>query len=198
MRKLLSFLFRSFLQGLLILSPIVLTAYVIYTVFDSVDRLIPWVPRGLGFLVIISLVSVVGYLGTRFFIGRMLFDAFDYLLEHIPGIKFIYTSIKDIMGSFVGDKRRFNEPVWVRIHQSPPTWRIGFLTQKDMTYLGMPGKVAVYLPHSYAVSGYVILTEREFIIPINDMSPAEAMKFAVSGGITNYSEQIDESRKQDD
>ncbi len=185
MRKFLSFLLRSFLQGLLILSPMVLTAYVIFLVFDSVDRLIPAVPRGLGFLVVISLVSLVGYLGTRFFLGRMLFDAFDYLLEHIPGIKFIYTSIKDIMGSFVGDKRKFNEPVWVQVFQDPPVWRLGFMTQKDMAHLGMPGRVAVYLPHAYAVSGYVILTEPRAIVPIRNMSSAEAMKFALSGGITN-------------
>src|SRR5690606_38541162 len=121
-----------------------------------------------------------------------LFDAFDYLLEHIPGIKFIYTSIKDIMGSFVGDKRKFNEPVWVQFYESPPLWRIGFLTQKDMAYLGMPGKVAVYLPHSYAVSGYVILTERSAIIPIRHMSSAEAMKFAHSGGITNKPDASDD------
>jgi len=189
MRRFAAILIRSFLQGLLILSPIALTAYVIYVVFDGVDRLVPWVPRGLGFLIIITAVTFIGYMGTRFFIGRMLFDAFDYLLEHIPGIRFIYSSIKDVMDSFVGDKKRFNKPVWVCTNLNPEVWRIGFMTQKDLAYLGMNGKVAVYLPHSYAISGYVIIVDARNVKPVTKMNAAEAMKFAVSGGITTTEEE---------
>lgn len=196
MRRIAAIFFRSFLQGLLILSPIAVTAYVIYTVFDSVDRLIPWVPRGLGFVIIITMVTFIGYMGTRFFLGRMLFDAFDHLLQHIPGIKYIYSSIKDVMGSFVGDKKRFNKPVWVCINLNPEIWRIGFMTQKDMAFLGMAGKVAVYLPHAYAVSGYVILTETKLIKPVTKMTAAEAMKFAVSGGITSVDDEKHHEKRQ--
>lgn len=196
MRRLAAVLLRSFLQGLLILSPIAITAYVIYMVFSSVDNLVPWVPRGLGFFIIITIVTVIGYLGTRFFVGRMLIDAFDYLLEHIPGIKFIYTSIKDVMGSFVGDKKRFNKPVWVCTNLNPEMWRIGFMTQKDLAYLGMVNKVAVYLPHSYAVSGWVVVVETKNIKPVTKMTAAEAMKFAVSGGITSLEEDRNHDRKR--
>lgn len=188
MRRLAAIFVRSFLQGLLILSPIAITAYVIYIVFDSVDSLVPWVPRGLGFLVIVSIVTFIGYMGTRFFLGKMLFDAFDNMLQHVPGIKYIYSSIKEVMGSFVGDKKRFNKPVWVCTNLNPEVWRIGFMTQKDLAYLGMANKVAVYLPHSYAVSGYVIIVEIKNIKPVTKMTAAEAMKFAVSGGITGLEE----------
>jgi uncharacterized membrane protein len=194
MRRFAATVFRSFLQGLLILSPIAITAYVIYIVFDSVDRLVPWVPRGLGFVIIIGVVTFIGYMGTRFFLGRMLFDAFDHLVEHIPGIKYIYSSIKDVMGSFVGDKKRFNKPVWVCTNLNPEMWRIGFMTQKDLAFLGMVGKVAVYLPHSYAVSGYVIIVETKSIKPVTKMTAAEAMKFAVSGGITSVEEERHEKK----
>ncbi|HRO42671.1 MAG TPA: DUF502 domain-containing protein [Flavipsychrobacter sp.] len=189
MRRLAAILIRSFLQGLLILSPIALTAYVIFVVFDGVDRLIPGVPRGLGFLSIITVVTFIGYLGTRFFVGRMLVDSFDYILEHIPGIRFIYSSIKEVMDSFVGDKKRFNKPVWVCTNHNPEIWRIGFMTQKDLAYLGMNGKVAVYLPHSYAISGYVIIVDEKNVKPVTKMNAAEAMKFAVSGGITASDEE---------
>ena len=80
MRKIASVFLRSFLQGLLLLSPIAITAYVLYSVFNGVDNLVPFVPRGLGFVLIISVVTVIGYLGTRFFIGKWLFDAFS----HVP------------------------------------------------------------------------------------------------------------------
>jgi len=188
MRRLAAILIRSFLQGLLILSPIALTAYVIYVVFDGVDRLVPWVPRGVGFVIIITVVTFIGYLGTRFFVGRMLVDSFDYILEHIPGIRFIYSSIKEVMDSFVGDKKRFNKPVWVCTNHNPETWRIGFMTQKDLAHLGMNGKVAVYLPHSYAISGYVIIADEKNVKPVTKMNATEAMKFAVSGGITTNEE----------
>jgi uncharacterized membrane protein len=188
MRRFAALLFRSFLQGLLILSPIAITAYVIYTIFDSIDRLIPQIPRGLGFIVILSAVTIIGYLGTRFFVGRLLFDGFDYMMEHIPGIKFIYSSIKDVIDSFVGDKKRFNKPVWVCTNYNPEVWRIGFMTQKDLAYLGMNGKIAVYLPHSYAISGYVIIVDAKNVKPVTKMNAGEAMKFAVSGGITSKDE----------
>ncbi len=184
MRNTAALFFRSFLKGLIILAPIAVTIYIIAWVFFQIDTIIPGVPRGLGFIIVISAVTIIGYLGTRFFIGKAIFDFFDHLLERTPGIKFIYSSVKEVMSSFVGDKKRFNQPVWVRTHLHPETWRIGFLTQPDMAYLGMEDRAAVYMPHSYAISGWVIVVELESIRPVTTMSPAEAMKFAVSGGIT--------------
>lgn len=186
MRRLAAILFRSFLQGLLIISPIAITAYVIYTVFDSVDTLIPYFPRGLGFLSIIAVVTIVGYLGTRLFVGRLLFEGFDHLMEHTPGIKYIYTAIKDVLDSFVGDKKKFNKPVWLKTSVTPEMWRIGFITQDDLEDVEMPGKIAVYLPHSYAISGWVVVADEENVKLITNMTAAEAMKFAVSGGVTSH------------
>jgi uncharacterized membrane protein len=49
--------------------------------------------------------TFIGFFGNKFIIGRLIVDGVDYVLEHIPGIKFIYTSLKDVLGSFVGDKK---------------------------------------------------------------------------------------------
>ncbi len=189
MRRLSATLLRSFLQGLILISPIAVTAYLIIRVFDSVDsmipyNLVPFMPRGIGVLVVVTLVTLIGYLGTRFFIGRWLFDSFAFVLQHTPGVKHLYSSLRDIITSFVGEKKKFNKPVWVCVSQSPETWRIGFMTQKDMTHFGMDDKVAVYMPHAYAISGWVILTDAINVKPVKDMTAAQAMKFAVSGGIT--------------
>lgn len=188
MRKITALFFRSFLQGILIISPIAVTAYILYKVFYSVDTIIPEMPTGVSFLLVIATITAVGYAGTKLLIGRMLFDTFDYLMQRAPGVKYIYSSIKDILDSFVGDKKRFNEPVWVMTSKDPEMWRIGFMTQKEMAFLGMSGKVAVYLPHSYAVSGWVIIVEASNIKPVTKMNAAEAMKFAVSGGVTSSTE----------
>ena len=186
MREMAALFFRSFLKGLIILSPIALTVYIIWYLFYRIDTLIPIAhfPPGLGFVIVISFVTIVGYLGTRWFLGKAIFDFFDHLLDRTPGIKHIYSSIKEVMGSFVGDKKRFTQPVWLRVGETPETWRIGFLTQPDMAYLGMDHHVAVYLPHAYAISGWVVITAAVNIRPITTMTAGEAMKFAVSGGVT--------------
>ncbi len=196
MRRLAATLLRSFLQGLLLLSPIAITAFVLYSVFDSVDKMVPWIPqRGVGFMLIIAVVTVIGYFGTRFFIGRWLFDAFEYVMKHTPGVKFLYTSIRDVVKSFVGDKKLFDTPVWVSVNLNPEIWRIGFMTQSDMSDFGMKDKVAVYLPHSYAISGWVIVTDTKNIKPATEMSASEAMKFAVSGGITTVDDDEEDAKK---
>lgn len=184
MRRLAGLLFRSFLKGVIILAPFGLTIYIIVWVFLKVDQLLQFRYPGFGFVIIISAVTIIGFMGTRFFIGKAVFDFFDHLLERTPGIKYIYSSIKEVMSSFVGDKKRFTQPVWVRTQMTPELWRIGFLTQHDMSYLGMEGKVAVYLPHSYAISGWVIIVDAAQVKAAEGLSAAEAMKFAVTGGVT--------------
>lgn len=195
MRRAAGFLFRSFLQGLVIVGPIGITAWAIYFVFTSLDSLIPWVSEwvpGIGFVIVVAFITLVGYSGTRFFFGRWIVEGFSYLLEHTPGIKHIYSSVKDVMDSFVGDKKKFNHPVWVRTHASPELWRIGFLTQNDLTDFGQADMVAVYLPHSYAISGWVIVVSPSDVKPVEGMNAAEAMKFAVSGGIAGVGHHVHE------
>ncbi|KAA5537171.1 DUF502 domain-containing protein [Taibaiella lutea] len=196
MRRIAGFLFRSFLQGIVILGPIGITAYAIIFVFRGLDGMLPWFSEqapGIGFLIIVAFITIVGYSGTRFFFGRWLVEGFSYLLEHTPGIKHIYSSVKDVMDSFVGDKKKFNHPVWVRTNANPEIWRIGFLTQNDLTDLGQPDKVSVYLPHSYAISGWVIIVSIDEVKPVEGMNAAEAMKFAVSGGIAGMHHNVHEA-----
>jgi len=187
MRRFLAIILRFFLQGVVIIGPLAVTVYAIFFVFSAVDNLIPWVREiapGIGFVSIVLFITLVGYIGTRFFIFRWIFEAFGTILEHTPGIKYVYSSVKDVFNSFMGDKKKFNNPVWVRTHASPDVWRIGFLTQKELSNLGEPEMAAVYLPHSYAISGWVIVVHQKDIKPVTGMNAAEAMKFAVSGGVT--------------
>lgn len=184
-----NFFLRSFLQGLAIIGPIGLTVFVIWSVISSIDNLIPSIAQqfpGVVFVSLILLTALLGYLGNKFVFGRFIFDQMDNLLENTPGVKHIYTPTKDVMSSFVGDKKKFNEPVWIKTNESPEIWRIGFLTQKEMSDVQKQNFVAVYLPHSYAISGWVIVTEMKNVKPVIGMSAAEAMKFAVSGGVAGF------------
>lgn len=180
---------RSFIQGLIIIGPFAITVWIIWSIVFSIDNIIPSISEkfpGLIFFTVIFGTTFIGYFGNKFIIGRLIVDGVDYVLEHIPGIKFIYTSLKDVLGSFVGDKKKFNVPVWVKTNETPAIWRIGFLTQSDMSVVNLDQMVAVYLPHSYAVSGWVIITKYNNIKEVTGMSAAEAMKFAVSGGVAGF------------
>ena len=184
---------KSFFKGLLIVGPIGATLYIIFVVFDTIDSLIPFDKffpflnrTGVGFVSLILFISAVGYFFNKFVFGKFIFESLDHFLEKTPGVKHIYSPTKDVMSSFVGDKNKFNIPVWVKTNENPEIWRIGFLTQKDMSDVGLPEKVAVYLPHSYAISGWVIITNSTYILPVEGMSAAEAMKFAVSGGVAGF------------
>lgn len=180
---------RSFIQGLIIIGPFAITVWIIWSIVFSIDNIIPSISEkfpGLIFFTVIFGTSFIGFFGNKFIIGRLIVDGVDYVLEHIPGIKFIYSSLKDVLGSFVGDKKKFNVPVWVKTNETPEIWRMGFLTQYDMSVVNLDQMVAVYLPHSYAVSGWVIITKYNNIKEVTGMSAAEAMKFAVSGGVAGF------------
>lgn len=183
-------LVKSFFQGLLIIGPFAVTVWIIWYLVSSIDNIIPILSEklypGITFLIVICTTTLIGYLGNKFIIGRFIVDSFDYILEHTPGIKFIYTSLKDVMTSFVGDKKKFNRPVLIQTSEEPEIWRIGFLTQSDLSSVGFPEYVSVYLPHSYAVSGWVVFVLATNIKILENVGAAEAMKFAVSGGVAGF------------
>ena len=181
---------KSFFQGLLIIGPFAVTIWIIWSIVSSIDNIIPSLSQqfypGITFLIVICSTTLIGYLGSKFIIGRVVVDTFDYILEHTPGIKFIYTSLKDVMTSFVGDKKKFNQPVLIKTAENPEVWRIGFLTQSDLSSVGFPDYVSVYLPHSYAVSGWVVFVLATNLVILENVTAAQAMKFAVSGGVAGF------------
>lgn len=188
-------LLRYFFQGLLILAPIGITALTLYWAFVTIDNIIPkeLIPegaayaflkyKGVGFAAVLLLIIAVGYLSSSFIIGRI-FDLFDHLLERTPFIKYIYTSIKDVFDAFVGEKKKFDHPVLVQIY-GVDVWEMGFITQNELSNLGLEGYMAVYVPHAYAITGKVFMVPKDRVKPLTNVSAGEAMKFAVSGGVTH-------------
>lgn len=181
-----------FFQGLLFIAPITITIWSIYITFNYIDGLLinlidkligKHIP-GLGIAVLITFITIIGMLGTSFFFKPFLM-LFDRFFVKAPLIKIVYTSVKDLVSAFVGQKKRFNEPVLVKVGKGADLEKIGFITNKDLSFLGIPNsKVAVYLPHSYAWSGNLFIVPVENIKPI-DASATEVMKFIISAGVTN-------------
>ena len=136
---------------------------------------------GLGILTVLILLIVVGIVVTNFvtepikkWVGRW--------FNRLPVFNVIYTSFKDLTEAFVGDDKKFSEPVVVEVNETGLK-KIGFLTQKDLSKIGYPGDVAVYFPLSYSFAGQVCLVNADRVKPLK-MSASEAMKFIVSGGVS--------------
>ena len=212
-QKIITALAQRFFQGVIVLAPIGVTIWVVVSLFNWVDNFLPnllnfifpqqfaevngQIPKvtGLGFLVAIGLVLVVGWLSSLFFVERLM-SIFDKILERTPGVKIIYSSVKDFLEAFAGNKKKFDEPVLVNV-DSTDVWRIGFITQKNSAHFGLDQFVTVYVPHSYAISGitFIVPATRIKKLP-KGVSAAEAMKYVVSGGVTTVDDAETNDGKQ--
>ena len=181
---------QYFIQGLLILGPVSITIYFIYEIFDKIDNILRPVINipGIGFVIIIAFIILTGYLSSFFVMSRIL-SVMDKYLERTPGIKLFYSFVRDFFEAFAGNKKKFTKSVLANVDDTD-VWRVGFITQDDMSSFGMENYVAVYLPMAYSVAGNVYIIPKERVRPITSMSATQSMKFAVSGGVT---EMINES-----
>jgi uncharacterized membrane protein len=181
--------FRFFIQGLILFIPLIITCAIFIKLFDFFVGLFSFV----GFSANIFLNTLLGLVGTLGFIAllgllassyifKQVFSFFEDKMEHAPFIRHIYSPVKDFTNAFVGNKKRFNKPVMVLTNHNANIHEIGFITQEDLSDLGIQDKVAVYLPLSYSLSGKLIIVPVENITPINAV-PGDVMKFIVSGGV---------------
>lgn len=174
---------KYFLNGLVFLVPLVATVYVVYLVFVKIDTLFNFTVPGLGFVVTILVITAIGFIGSNF-LTKKLIHLVDILFSRLPVIKMFYTSVKDLVGAFVGDKKGFNKPVSVALSPGTGLRAIGFVTSESLNSLGLPDSVAVYLPQSYNFAGNLIVVPKELITPLSADS-GDVMKFVVSGGIAS-------------
>lgn len=171
-----------FFRGLLITIPVVATIYVVYVVFTKVDSLFGFGIPGLGIVMTFFIITFVGILASNF-LTRWFVNLIDTLFTRLPFVKIIYTSLKDLINAFVGEKKGFSRPAIIKISKETDIYVIGFITQSDLEYLGIKDSVAVYLPQSYNFAGNLIIVPNENVIPLKADS-SEVMKFIVSGGVT--------------
>ena len=126
-------------------------------------------------------ITLIGLLATNV-VTRAALDTFDAILARLPLVRLLYTAAKDLMNAFAGEKRRFNTAVRVRIDPDKDLWVLGFVTAQDVSKLGLPDHVGVYLPQSYNFAGQLLLVPATQVTPV-DIEGTEQMKFIVSGGV---------------
>jgi len=188
MKKIISYLF----QGLLYTAPFAITGYVIFLTFNIIDgilkqtlgKIIGVEIPGLGILIIVLCLVLIGYLGQTM-IASPLKYLIKRLMERAPFLKVIYTAVNDLFSAFVGKEKKFNKPVLVLVNPMSNLYKLGFLTEEDLSLLNEKDKVAVYFPHSYNFSGELFIVAKENVKPVN-INSGEVMKFIVSAGIAGW------------
>jgi uncharacterized membrane protein len=181
-KRMINRLLNYFLRGLLICIPIAATGTIVVWLFETIDGLLgkDHVP-GLGIVIILTFILLIGWIGSSYIVQPIL-SWFNEWLEKTPGIKFLYSSVKDIMEAFVGEKKKFSEPVIVEL-AGEGIYKVGFITQKDLKKIGLEGFSAIYFPQSYGFVGDLYFVKNDKVKPLN-ANPTEVFKMIVSGGVT--------------
>lgn len=183
---------QYFIQGIVLVGPVAIVLYIVYSLFKTVDgwlannieNIIGFNIPGLGVVISFIVITLLGFIGeTTLF--RPLKVKLEKLLQKIPGLNLLYSSLNEVFSAFVGKEKKFNVPVKVLFNKENNLWKLGFVTRETMETIGNEDLAAVYFPHSYNFSGELYLVPIERITKI-DISPAETMKFVVSGGVTHF------------
>lgn len=187
-------LLNYFVKGLLVVVPLGAAFFLIFWIISRIDTSLNlsselWVDSkgrplyipGLGILTVIVVVVVAGILVTNVITEPIKRWAGRWL-NRLPLFKFLYSSIKDLTEAFVGEEKKFNEPVIVEVNEFGLK-KIGFLVQKDLAKINLPGEVAVYFPYSYSFAGQVVIISSDKVKSL-DKNAADVMKFVISGGVS--------------
>ncbi len=170
-----------FLKGLLVFVPAAVTVLIVVVAIKKFEALLKFPIPGMGLLATIAFITLIGFLASNY-IGSKLFLLLDKLFTRLPVVKMLYSSIRDLISAFAGERKSFDKPVIVEITVGGPK-AIGFITQQDLSFLLLPGNVAVYFPQSYNFAGSVLIFPAERVAPLN-IDSSKAMAFVVSGGVS--------------
>lgn len=186
-------LLKNFINGILTIVPIILVIYVIYKTFMFLDSILgnllkPYLKNdyipGIGLLTTFVLITLLGWLSTKYITGKVI-RVLDRFLDKIPIVKTIYSVIKDTIQSFLGEKKSFSKVAIIKIPGTEMK-SLGFITTEELENFYQPliDYVAIYVPQTFQVAGFTFLVPKDQI-QIIDVKPEDAMKFILSGGMTN-------------
>ena len=190
---------RYFLAGILVTSPILITAYVTWMIItfidtqvagllpDSLDftKQLPHQIPGLGLIISIFTITIIGAL-TPGFIGRTLLKAGERVLDKMPVVRTIYGAIKQIMETVMStNSESFREVVLVE-YPRKSIWVIGFVTGEtkgEVQSLNKSQLINIFIPTTpNPTSGFLLFIPKEDLVYM-DMKVEDAVKMVISGGI---------------
>jgi uncharacterized membrane protein len=181
-----------FLGGLVVTLPTVITIWVLWKLFTSLDTMLqPLVERflgfqipGLGFITVIIIITLAGFLAGNF-IGRLFMKSLELVAARLPLGGRIYLAVKQILDVLVSDSTETFRSVVTFEYPRPGIWALGFLSRETPPELlgpDGPETYNVFLPTSpNPTSGYLLIIARSEIHHTN-LTVEEALKIILSGG----------------
>jgi uncharacterized membrane protein len=189
---------KYFITGLLVLVPLSITLWVLHLIVGTLDQsllLMPekWRPEsmlgfylpGLGTILTLLIILLTG-LVTRNFFGNRLLQWWELLLNRIPVVNSIYSSVKQVSDTLLSPSgNAFRKAVLIQ-YPHANCWTIAFQT-------GVPGGdvkthlqgdyISVYVPTTpNPTSGFFLMLRRADAIEL-DMTVDEALKYIISMGV---------------
>ena len=166
-------LINYFLKGVAILAPLAFTVYVCVRLFTTIDGWMGLPVPGAGFALTVVLITLFGIFASSL-LTRGAVGLVERLFERLPFVRLLYSSTRDLLDAFVGEKRRFDQPVLVAPYPGGVARVMGFVTQQSLAGLGLDGHVAVYVPMSYSIAGTMLVVPTS-AITLLAVDAAEAM-----------------------
>lgn len=193
---------NSFLTGVALVLPFVVTAWVIWLVVTFIDtRVEPLVPPtfeiltrfpGGGLLLAIATLTLVGALAGNL-IGRWLVNTADKGIANLPLVRTIYGGAKQVFKQVAAPERTsFKQAVLVEF-PLPGCYAIGFITNENaaevVSDIGQE-LIAVYVPQApIPTSGFLLYLPRTAMTPLS-IGPDEALKRVISLGIIRKADDL--------
>lgn len=186
-----------FIQGLLVLFPVVVTVAIVVWLATSAEAtlgqvikyLLPdhWYVPGMGIVSAFVLIATIGLL-ARLYLFRQLVKLVETLFSKIPLVEVIYTSVRDIARFASASQKEDELKSAVLVSINEDTQLMGFMTDESVSFTDKNDAdlCAVYLPMSYQIGGYTVFLPKSKLTPL-DMSVQDAMRYLVTAGMTNQS-----------
>lgn len=189
---------RYFITGLLVVVPIWGTILVLKTLFVTLDGILGDIPEkyltqryvpGVGILVLFLLIILAGLLATNI-MGRRVVTLWEDLLQRVPLVRGIYTTIKSMMDvlSFqekTAEAKKYSRVVMIEFPRKGQyaLALVTGVTPGEVQDISPDRVINVYVPTSpNPTSGYLLFVPESELIPVS-MSVDEAMKMMFSGGM---------------
>jgi uncharacterized membrane protein len=184
---------KSFLTGILILVPLVVSVTLLLWFFQKVDdlfspvldgvfrTLIPGTGHvpGTGILAGLVIILLLGTL-ARNVAGKRLLDALDRLIHRIPGYRTVYSTIQQLTNAFSPENTQSFKEVLLVEYPLEGSYALGFRTMTVKE--GERRLVVVYIPTNHLYLGEVLFIPEEKAVRL-EMSIEQAVRLLVSGGI---------------
>ncbi len=195
---------RYFFAGLLVLLPLVITVWFLGWVIGLMDGLLnvlpsslhpstylPFAIPGLGTLFTLGLILLLGFLATSV-VTRRLLALWDNFLMRIPIFRGIYTSVQKLVESIFSQEQGGRQVVLIE-YPRKGIYTVGFATglaEGELEKRGEDRLVNVFVPTTpNPTAGFYLLVPEKEVVPL-EMTPEEAFKLIVSGGMITPEEKV--------